>query len=287
MIKRNTQLIRIIILFLFISTSFSAVAKRRGLAQKYEIPPLDESHIVMGTPQNSKLNGKSIKVLVWNLLKAERKNWKRDFINLSANKDILLLQEGYLNRRTEDTFKALRMFRFDMGVSFLYKKDNKTPTGTVVGSRVAPVDAGFLRTKDYEPLIKTPKTLTYAKYPIRGRKQTLLAISLHGMNFTKQYAYNNQIDQALTLIDAHKGPVIFAGDFNSRTKKRLKYLKDRMKARDLKELSYLNDKRMKVFGNILDHTFARGFLVRNSRVLHHIKSSDHKAIELDLVLDTI
>lgn len=287
MIKTSTRFIRIIIFVLLVTSSFSTFAKRRGLAKKYEIPPLSDSHLIMGTPQNSQLNRNSIKVLVWNLLKAERKNWKRDFINLSANKDILLLQEGYLNRRTEDTFKALRMFRFDMGVSFLYKKDNKTPTGTVVGSRVTPISSGVLRTKDYEPLIKTPKTITYAKYPIKGNGQTLLVLSIHGMNFTKQYAYNNQINQALTLIDAHKGPVIFAGDFNSRTKKRLKYLRDRMKQRNFKELSYLDDKRMKVFGNILDHTFTRGFLVRNSRVLPHIKSSDHAAIEFDLVLDTI
>lgn len=287
MINSKNLLIHLSLFILLLTSSADIFAKRRGLAKKFEIPPLTESHIVMGTAQNSKLNGNSIKVLVWNLLKAERKDWKRDFINLSANKDILLLQEGYLNRRTEDTFKALRMFRFDMGVSFLYKKDNKTPTGTVVGSRVSPVSAGFLRTKDYEPFIKTPKTLTYAKYPIKGTKQTLLAISLHGMNFTRQYAFNNQINQALSLIDAHQGPVIFAGDFNSRTKKRLRFLRKKMQDRALKELSYLNDKRLKVFGNILDHTFVRGFLVRNSRVLAKINSSDHKALELELVIDSI
>jgi endonuclease/exonuclease/phosphatase (EEP) superfamily protein YafD len=277
--------INIFVLFLFIFSAGNADAKRRFLAKKYTIPSIEKSHIVMGSAEKTHLNPKSIKVLVWNLLKAERKSWNYDFTRMSKDKDILLLQEGYLNDITEYTFGELNNFRFDFGVSFLYNKDNDTPTGTVVGSSVVPLETGILRTKDFEPFIKTPKTMTWGKYPIAGSDKSLLVISIHGMNFTKQYAFNNQVRQALAVIDKHSGPAIFAGDFNTRTKKRLRFLKTKMKMRRFKEIGYVDDKRMSVFGNVLDHTFTRGLLIRDSKVLVNIKSSDHKAMELDLVVD--
>jgi endonuclease/exonuclease/phosphatase (EEP) superfamily protein YafD len=283
--KKQFLGLNIFILFIFLIVSNNADAKRRFLAKKYTIPSIEKSHIVMGSASKQQLNPNSIKVLVWNLLKAERKSWSYDFTRMSQDMDILLLQEGYLNDITEYTFGELNSFRFDFGVSFLYNKDNNTPTGTIVGSKVVPLETGILRSKDYEPFIKTPKTMTWGKYPIAGSAESLLVISIHGMNFTKQYAFNNQIRQALDLIDEHNGPAIFAGDFNTRTKKRLSFLKNKMNLRDFKQIGYVDDKRMKVFGNILDHTYTRGLLVRDSKVLVNIKSSDHKAMEMDFVLD--
>jgi endonuclease/exonuclease/phosphatase (EEP) superfamily protein YafD len=285
--KRTYLKLNVFFLLSFLVTSFTVEARnRRGFAKKYVIPPLNQSHIVMGSALNSELDPNSIKILIWNLLKAERAGWAYDFKNMSSNKDILLLQEGYLSDITEYTFSELDTFRFDMGVSFLYKNDNNIETGTIVGSKVVPSETGFKRTKDFEPFIKTPKTITYGVYPIAGTEKELMVISIHGMNFTKQYAFNNQVRQALELLDRHDGPAVFAGDFNTRTKKRLKFLRTKMKVRGFKELSYTDDKRMAVFGNVLDHTFTKGLLVREAKVLKHIKTSDHKAMELDLVLDS-
>jgi len=62
-------------------------------------------------------------------------------------------------------------------------------------------------------------------------------------------------------------------------------LRQRMQSRNFTELTYRDDKRMHFLGNILDHTFTRGLLVRDSKVLKHVKSSDHKPMVIDLVLD--
>ena len=81
------------ILFLFIFNVNTAQAKRRFLAKKYSIPAIENSHIVMGSASKSYLNPKSIKVLIWNLLKAERKAWSYDFLRMSKdNNDLKHLQ---------------------------------------------------------------------------------------------------------------------------------------------------------------------------------------------------
>lgn len=281
--------ISVVITLLIVVTSFQAQAKRWGLAKKYQIPPMSESEISMGQSTEAELDPKSIKVFVWNLLKAERKNWREDFINLTKDKDILMLQEGYLNNTMKSAFDLLTDFRFDMAVSFLYKKDNNTPTGTILGSRVSPIDVGNIRTRDLEPFIKTPKTMTYGKYPIAGAQKDLMVLNIHGINFTKHHTFVNQINQAIEYIVAHDGPVIFAGDFNTRTNKRLQHLKDVMKFLGFKEVSFRNDRRMRAakIGPKLDHAFVRDLLVKDSYVLGNIKTSDHKALVMELVYDHI
>jgi endonuclease/exonuclease/phosphatase (EEP) superfamily protein YafD len=270
---------------LFIFISFQVQAKRWGLAKQYSIPSIHDSHLMLGRAEKSELDPKSIKVLVWNLLKAERKDWSRDFKMMAKANDLLLLQEGYLNNKMEDTFFDLKDFRFDFGVSFLYNKDNKTPTGSILGANVDPIESGLLRTTDYEPFIKTPKTITYGYFPITGMNENVLVLTIHGLNFTKHKPFENQINDALSVIDQHQGPIIFAGDFNTRTKKRMRFLRSNMLKRGFKEIAYNNDKRMKVLGHYLDHAFVKKMLVRKARVLAHVKSSDHKPLEIELVVD--
>jgi len=267
------------------SISVHASEARWGFAKKYSIPPLADSHITLGQTYQDELDPRSIKVLVWNLLKAERKDWTEDFMNLSDKKDILLLQEGYLNPVMESTFHQMQDFRFDMAVSFVYKKDSNTPTGTILGSRTTPSKTGILRTTDYEPFIKTPKAITYGYYPVATTNKKLLALTIHGMNFTKDEALEKQVLDALKVIDAHDGPVIFAGDFNTRNKARSTFLRNIMKAKNFKEVTYRNDKRMKFLVYPLDHTFVKGLLVRDAKVISDVKSSDHKALDMEFALD--
>lgn len=277
---------QLLVLFLVIS-SLNSEARRWGFAKKYEILPMSQSHESIGEASLSELNPKSIKVLIWNVLKGERRGWSKDFKKLTSDKDILLLQEGYLNPHMKETFHSMDNFQFDMGVSFIYKKDSDTRTGSLIGSRVKPTDVYFTRTKDLEPFIKTPKTTTYAYYPIAHSDKTLLALSIHGINFANHQAFVNHINQSVDLIKNHDGPVIFGGDFNTRTRKRTSHLKRLMTSLGLQEVSYRNDRRMRAVkvGAILDHVFIKGLLIRDSEVLGKIKTSDHKAMVLDLAVD--
>jgi endonuclease/exonuclease/phosphatase (EEP) superfamily protein YafD len=263
----------------------SAFAKRWGLAKKYSIPPMSQSYASLGSSSAVELDPDSIKVLVWNLYKGEKKSFVPDFKKYADGHDILLIQEGYWNPKMTGAFSYLSQYRFDMGVSFLYNKDNYTKTGTVIGSRIEPIDFEFVRTRNMEPFIRTPKTTAYAYYPIAGSSKSLLVVNIHGMNLTKHQSFVNQVNQAVDIIVQHDGPVIYAGDFNTRTKKRLKYMRDAMRMIGMTEIGYRNDKRMKVkiLGHILDHTFIKDLLVRDSEVLKDVKGSDHKAMKMDFV----
>ena len=283
----NTLSLKFLILSLTLSMSLQALAGRTGFAKQFSIPPLGDSHIIMGQTYVDELDPKSIKVLVWNLLKAERKNWSSDFMHLAEKKDLLFLQEGYLNPVMESTFNQMDAFRFDFGVSFLYNKDNFTQTGSVLGSKVTPVSTGVLRSRDLEPFIKTPKMITYGFFPIAESSKELLALTIHGVNFTNTGAFQNQINDAIKVIDQHNGPVIFAGDFNTRNKARMTFLRNKMFARNFKEVTFVNDKRKSFLGIPLDHAFAKGMLVRDSKVIVDVKSSDHKALEIEFAVDPI
>ena len=278
---------KLLILSLILGFASQAQAKRWGFAKKFKIPPISESHVKIGEASRSELDPNSIKVLVWNLYKGEKKNFARDFKKLSRDKDILLLQEGYLDNHMTPTLENMTDFQFDMGVSFIYKKKNHTKTGSFIGSKVKPEEVSFRRTSDLEPFIKTPKTTTHAYYPIAGTDKTLLALSIHGINFANHQAFVNHVNLSVDLIQNHDGPIIYGGDFNTRTKKRTRHLKRLMTSLGLKESTFRNDKRMRAVkvGQYLDHVFTKGLLVRDAEVLKDIKSSDHKAMILDLVLD--
>lgn len=252
---------------------------------KYSIPDMSESHLVIGEPSAVALDPQSIKILVWNIYKGQRENWSKDFTILAEKADLLLVQEGYLNPLMQEVFYYLRFFRFDFGISFLYQEEGGIPTGTTVGSKVKPFKSGLLRTVDTEPLIGTPKTITFGYYPITGFNKKVLVLNIHGLNVTKQEALERQILSANEIIAKHDGPVIFAGDFNTRTKNRMKFLRSKMQEVGLQELTFLDDDRMSFMGNPLDHVFVRNFSAKEARVLPSIESSDHKPIYLELRLE--
>ncbi|MDB4223796.1 hypothetical protein N9850_08485, partial [Granulosicoccus sp.] len=49
--------------------------------------------------------GPEINVLVWNILKARRTNWVRDFKELLVDKQLVLLQEAVLNAPSDYLFQ--------------------------------------------------------------------------------------------------------------------------------------------------------------------------------------
>jgi endonuclease/exonuclease/phosphatase (EEP) superfamily protein YafD len=129
--------------------------------------------------------------------------------------------------------------------------------------------------------------ITYGSFPIAGSSKKLLALTIHGVNFTNTGAFKNQINDAIKVIDRHHGPVIFAGDFNTRNKARMTFLRNKMFARHFKEVTFVNDKRKSFLGIPLDHAYSKGMLVRDSKVVLDVKSSDHKALEIEFAVDPL
>lgn len=277
-----TWLLPLILLF-----SFEAQA-RRPLGYWIELVPLAQAHRTIGQAQEGALDPSSIKTLVWNIKKTQKATWQREFLDYSERKDLVLLQEGIQNQRFNSTIEQLPEFRWDMAVSFLLRRSNRAATGTLIGSLVVPDDVVVKQTQDFEPLVNTPKATVFAKYPIAGSSQKLLVISIHGINLTSLSTFKRHMQQAHDEILQHEGPVLFAGDFNTRTKTRTSYLMKLLNDVGLTPVVFKNgDRRMvwKFTRNYLDHSFVRGLKVISAEVLADAEGSDHKPMVLELSLE--
>ncbi|HXH75968.1 MAG TPA: endonuclease/exonuclease/phosphatase family protein [Bacteriovoracaceae bacterium] len=244
-----------------------------------------DAHTISGTGSLKELNPLSIKTLVWNIKKAELPDWKPEFLQYSKGRDLVLIQEAYTNDLFKNTLAALKDYRFDMGVTFIRKRDS-SESGTMIGSLVDPLEVVVKHSLDLEPVVSTPKSMIFAKYPVAGLKEELLVISVHAINITTPWAFKRHINSATDEISKHIGPVLYAGDFNTWSEFRLRHLFASVKTMGLKAVEFKNgDKRMKFSDNYLDHAFTRGLRVITAEVVPESKGSDHKPLHLELALE--
>jgi endonuclease/exonuclease/phosphatase (EEP) superfamily protein YafD len=271
---------------LAILLSFSAQA-RRPLGYWTELVPEEQAHRSFGQAAELALDPASIKTLVWNIKKTQKAAWQPEFVRLSKGRDLVLLQEGIHNPRFTSTTQQLEKFRWDLAVSFVLRRPERAPTGSMIGATVAPSQVIVKQTEDFEPVVNTPKSTVFAKYPLAGSPQELLVISIHGINLTSLASFKRHMLQARAEIVRHAGPVLFAGDFNTRTQARTRYLVQLMRELSLDPVTFKNgDQRLawKFTRNYLDHTFVRGLRVTAAEVLGDAMGSDHKPMVLDLAL---
>ncbi|WPU66738.1 endonuclease/exonuclease/phosphatase family protein [Peredibacter starrii] len=262
-------------------------AQQELVSDYFKKVPLEEAHVFGGETSLSSFNPKSIKVLVWNIKKTQEPAWQTEFLSFGRGRELFLLQEVYPNELFKNTLGVLSKFRWDMGISFRYVLMNDLPTGTMIGSKVEPIEVIIKHTPDLEPMTETPKAMTLARYPLTDRKDDFLVINIHGINFTDFYSFQRQINQAKEEIENHEGPVLIAGDFNTRNRERTEYMYKVMKALKMEEVSFKNaNQRMvaKFSTYYLDYAFVRGLKVTNAEVLGGAKGSDHKPMTLDLSL---
>jgi len=253
-----------------------------------KVPKLKKAHLVLGDAPSKALNPESIKVMVWNIHKGKDPGFYEDFTHYGSDRDILMIQEMYNSKHVMDSLEHFSDFRFDIGISFRYRFKKHIYSGTMIGSHVKPSYTKISRSRDREPVVHTPKVLTIGSYPIEGHKD-LLIINIHGMNVTSNKAFYRQVDDAIRAMSGHRGPIIFAGDFNTNRKARLRYLERNLVQRlGFTDMQFRNDKRMRsAFTNlIIDFTFTRGLRKIDSEVLGDLKSSDHKAMMFEVAVET-
>lgn len=268
-------------LLLTLALSPAKAGYKDWIKGKFYIPKIENSHAIMGRSTKNALDPNHIKVFVWNIFKAKKRNFVRDFTYHAKGSDIFMLQEG---SRVPEMEKALDYFpdhRFDMAYSFIKKsKRSETPTGTIIGSNVEPSHVIVERTTDLEPVVKTPKANTIGYYPVEGSNKELLLVNIHGINMTGDDAFKRHIDQCFEHIKKHDGPVIFAGDFNSKNDERINHMVKGMHKYGLVPVFFRNDdrKKSKFSRAIIDYSFVRGIKIKDAWVLGKLKSSDHKAM---------
>ena len=121
----------------------------------------------------------------------------------------------------------------------------------------------------------------YSRYPIEGRPTELVVVNLHGVNFTSTKKLENQLNGIAERIGNHQGPLIVAGDYNTRNKSRFKVMDKFAEQLQLEVLELKNDDRNKP----LDHILARGLKVHEAKILPGIESSDHPALWSELEVE--
>lgn len=271
---------------LFLATSGHAISEPKNpIGRYFRRVPIERAHITWGAAPEGTLPDSSLDVLVWNVKKGDRGAFAEEFRKFSHGKDVFLVQEAYTAQYFIDSLEELRDYQWDVGISFTYKLYNNYGTGNMIGAHVRPVWVKVEHTEDLEPLTGTPKTTAYAKYAI-GSEKTVLVISIHGINFKNFNAFSRHLAQVRRQIDLHQGPVILAGDFNTRTKERYREVQAFAASLAMTEVSFKNDHlRMTAVGtkNYLDHAFIRGFTIKEAEV-HSSPGSDHKPMTMELDL---
>ena len=268
----------------FAFAGYAAPATQNPVRRYFQRVPIERAHTIIGNAEATELHDADLQVLVWNVKKGMKDNFPSEFVKYGHGKDIFLIQEAY----TADFFRVslanFSNYQWDLGISFTYRLYNNDGTGNMIGSWARPSWVKVEHTLDYEPVTETPKTTAYAKFNVSGKEEQLLVISMHGINFANIGAFERHIEQVKKNIEGHQGPVIFAGDFNTRTKKRYDLLLEMAYKLKLQEVRFINGHfRMTAVGskNILDHAFVRGFDVRHAEVFKS-DGSDHKPMTLDL-----
>lgn len=237
----------------------------------YKPIPLSESLVKIGSPTRDALPADKLKLLLWNVHKHTHENWAHDFAEMGDKADIYLLQEVASSSPQNPTLAASRGKEWNIANSYETKDFT---TGVATGSTARALQARPARSPVYEPILRTPKASLVSHYAIEGRNDSLLVVNVHAINFTRLWKFRAQINSLLPLLDNHRGPIVVAGDLNTWSPGRIKYLQEVLAKHGMTEAK----PRVAPGFLHLDRVFTRGMKRKYGEPLHHVNSSDHKPL---------
>jgi endonuclease/exonuclease/phosphatase (EEP) superfamily protein YafD len=237
-------------------------------------------------PSNAEdaLDRRPLRLLVWNIHKQGDSGWERDLSGFAAAGDVMLLQETVLQQPLRDILDNSGL-RWVMASSFLLGADDH---GVLTATRIAPIASCVQRA--VEPLIRIPKSAVISWLPIigprtdsrAGSRETLAIANVHSINFElAPDVYRAQLEALADALAGHRGPIIFAGDFNTWNDARDGVVADIAARLGLTELSLRVDERAVFFGRHLDHVFTRGLQLIDVGAIP-VTSSDHNPLAATL-----
>ncbi|TYK66282.1 endonuclease/exonuclease/phosphatase family protein [Colwellia echini] len=247
-----------------------------------------ESLKIMGDASKDFL-GPNINILLWNVFKCKKTGWLEDFITLTENKDLVLLQEAVVNSPFDNHFNLSKQHQWIMARSFRDIQTN-IETGVKTGSTVATQDHYCSASKHAEPISNTKKMLLKTVYPLcqlgqDNCERSLLVVNTHLINFVSFEKFKDHLDQIFKTLANHKGPMLLAGDFNTWNRKRLKYFKSLALSFSLTEVKMIRQPKVGHLLQHLDHIYYRGIEITNVQVHTDINTSDHYPISLSVRID--
>jgi endonuclease/exonuclease/phosphatase (EEP) superfamily protein YafD len=223
------------------------------------------------------LDSAGIEVVNWNIQKGRNTEWVGDLAAESMGPDLLILQEA--SRKTVVWQDLVPEHHSSFAEGF---GPNWSPSGVMTVSAAAPITECELVA--YEPWFGTRKATLITEYGLSGTDQTLLVANIHGINFTLGVRdLANQFAQVRAVIDAHDGPVVVSGDFNTWRSQRTRVLEDMLASHGLTALEFDVDHRKRFFGWALDHIYVRGLRSENATTLSS-RASDHNPMAVRLRL---
>lgn len=244
------------------------------------IPDENEVMATIGAPTLAAApKTKTQRVVFWNIYKQRNDSFDQDFRNLTKNSNFLALSESALNQTHITQLKRLSTWKHYHAANFFLK--NEVRTGVLVGSPYQAKSYGWNRTKELEPFVKAPKTQVWAKYAIEGSTDTLLIASIHGINWDGDASFQNQLNLMRSVFKAHKGPIIYGGDFNTKNANRNVIAKKFAAEFGMTQVVFPGRTSGKDY---LDHVFVRQIKTVQALELNQVMGSDHKPLLLDFVM---
>jgi endonuclease/exonuclease/phosphatase (EEP) superfamily protein YafD len=231
----------------------------------------------------------------WNAQKGQSAQFKTDLSRLVIGErpDFVFLQEA-----RADLLQTKRIGGY-FASSWRYPWTNGETIGLLTLSNVPPVRIQPLPSKHKEFFITATKLSLVTEYP-SANGQRLLAINVHLLAFERwgTSGIGSQLDDLKVVMEAHPGPTIMVGDFNTWSQKRLDLVRELAVDLNLQEVTSFPggrktaDKQASFLNWLLgieeelalDRVYYRGFSHHSAKVLPY-DSSDHRAIEVTLVLE--
>jgi endonuclease/exonuclease/phosphatase (EEP) superfamily protein YafD len=219
--------------------------------------------------ENTRLDPEGFRLMNWNIYKTRKKEWEKDLESLSRDYDILTLQEGYAIKKLQFFFDR-NDYYWNIATAFTY--DNVT-AGVLTAAKVKPDLLCFYR--EFEPLLRIPKTSLITRYTLKSSNKKLLVANLHMVNYSLGHeAFHAQLESLARVLESHDGPLILSGDLNTWSAKRQSIINKFCRRFDLQEVIFPLDKVTRRFGNPLDHIYFRGLVPTQAKIVS-VDSSDH------------
>ena len=215
----------------------------------------------------------SINVLSWNVHKLQKQAAVYEAMGYSLESNIMFLQEALEN---EDLLKSKPFSSFAMGYQ---TRDFNSGVLTLSDYPIV-VRCSYLH---IEPWLRTPKATNIMLLDVGGTH--LLTANIHSINFTlRTKVFEAQLNSMQEIFLAYDGPVIFGGDFNTWSDRRINALNRIASGANLTEVEFQEGIRKQVFGSSLDRFFIRDINIIKSKSSAS-KNSDHNPIFVTLELN--
>lgn len=259
--------------------SYRAVIE--SLRQVWRIEEVvDKSSIwQIGKPEVEEFRNVPLRVTIWNLCKgAGGRLFEHDYRVISYQSDLILTQEALLSERGLQTFGTSG---FEAVHAASYKRRDGLRDGVMTASRCGhlPILKRIV-CKYPEPIFRTPKVALVTMYKLANHVEPLMVVNIHATLVRRVAGAVEEIEHVVSQLPQHKGPIMFAGDFNTFTPRYLADVSRALRTIGLELVPIPNDPRPTI--GALDQVFVRGLNVNQIFVDTKIKNSDHFPLCLEI-----